>query len=55
MTLWKFAGLVAQRCGVTIGNSSLPRNGTYLVQAFYADNLTGRQLLAWVAEASCTF
>lgn len=55
MTLWKFAGLVAQRCGVTIVNSSLPRNGSYLVQAFYADNLTGRQLLAWVAEASCTF
>ena len=55
MTLWAFAGLVAQRCGVTIANSSLPRNGTYLVQAFYADNLTGRQLLAWVAEASCTF
>ena len=55
MTLWKFAGLVAQRCGVTIANNSLPRNGSYLVQAFYADNLTGRQLLAWVAEASCTF
>ena len=55
MTLWAFAGLVAQRGGVTIANNSLPRNGTYLVQAFYADNLTGRQLLAWVAEASCTF
>ena len=55
MTLWAFAGLVAQRCGVTIANNSLPRNGRYLVQAFYADNLTGRQLLAWVAEASCTF
>ena len=55
MTLWAFAGLVAQRCGVTIANNSLPRNGSYRVQAFYADNLTGRQLLAWVAEASCTF
>ena len=55
MTLWAFAGLVAQRCGVTIANNSLPRNGAYLVQPFYADNLTGRQLLAWVAEASCTF
>lgn len=55
MTLWKFAGLAAQRCGVTIANNSLPRNGAYLVQPFYADNLTGRQLLAWVAEASCTF
>ena len=55
MTLWAFAGLVAQRCGVTIANNSLSRNGSYRVQAFYADNLTGRQLLAWVAEASCTF
>ena len=55
MTLWAFAGLVAQRCGVTIASNSLPRNGSYRVQAFYADNLTGRQLLAWVAEASCTF
>ena len=55
MTLWTFAQLVAQRCGVTITNAALPRNGGYQVQAFYADDLTGRQLLAWVAEASCTF
>lgn len=55
MTLWAFAQLVAQRCGVTITNSALPRNVDYQVQAFYADDLTGRQLLAWVAEASCTF
>ena len=55
MTLWAFAQLVAQRCGVTITNAALPRNGGYQVQAFYADDLTGRQLLAWVAEASCTF
>lgn len=55
MSLWAFAQLVAQRCGVTITNSELPRNVDYQVQAFYADDLTGRQLLAWVAEASCTF
>lgn len=55
MTLWAFAQLAAQRCGVTIANSALPRSGDYQVQAFYADNLTGRQLLAWAAEASCTF
>lgn len=55
MSLWAFAQLVAQRCGVTITNSALPRNVDYQVQAFYADDLTGRQLLAWVAEASCTF
>ena len=55
MTLWAFAQLVAKRCGVAITNAALPRNGGYQVQAFYADDLTGRQLLAWVAEASCTF
>lgn len=55
MTLWAFAQAVAQRCGLAITNTELPRSGDYQVQAFYADNLTGRQLLAWVAEASGTF
>ena len=55
MTLWAFAQLVAQRCGVEITNDVLPRSGDYQVQAFYADDLTGRQLLAWVAQAACTF
>ena len=55
MSLWAFAQLVAKRCGVAITNAALPRNGGYQVQAFYADNLTGRQLLSWVAEASGTF
>ena len=55
MSLWAFAQLVAQRCGIEIANDTLPRSGDYQIQAFYADNLTGRQLLAWVAEASCTF
>lgn len=55
MSLWAFAQMVAERCSLTISNTSLPRNGDYQVQAFYADNLTGRQLLSWVAEASGTF
>lgn len=55
MTLWAFAQAVAARCGIEIANSELPRSGDYQVQAFYADDLTGRQLLAWVAEAYCTF
>lgn len=55
MTLWSFAQKVAAQCGLTITNTSLPRNGSYQVQAFYADNLTGRKLLSWVAEASGTF
>lgn len=55
MSLWAFAQAVAARCGVEIANAALPRSGDYQVQAFYADDLTGRQLLAWVAEAACTF
>lgn len=55
LTVWQFAQKVAARCGVTITNTGLPRNGSYMVQAFYADNLTGRQLLAWAAEAAGTF
>lgn len=55
MSLWAFAQAVAQQCEVTLANSSLPRSGSYQVQAFYGDNITGRQLLGWVAEASCTF
>ena len=55
MSLWAFAQAVAARCGVEIANAALPRSGDYQVQAFYTDDLTGRQLLAWVAEAACTF
>lgn len=55
MTLWAFAQSVAARCGVTIANTALPANGSYQVQAFYSDDLTGRQLLAWVAQAAGCF
>ena len=55
MSLWAFAQAVAQRCGIAIANDSLPRAGDYQVQAFYAEDLTGRQLLSWVAQAACTF
>ena len=55
MSLWVFAQAVAKQCGVTLESTALPRSGDYQVQAFYSDNLTGRQMLSWVAEASCTF
>ena len=55
ISIWEFAQTVADRCGVEIKNFSLPINGGHMVQAFYADNLTGRKLLSWVAEASGTF
>ena len=54
MPLETFARRVAEKCGLTL-SGSLPRNGDYLVRAFYADDLTGRQLLSWVAEATATF
>lgn len=54
MPLETFARRVAEKCGLTLAGS-LPRNGDYLVRAFYADDLTGRQLLSWVAEATATF
>lgn len=55
MSIWTFAQRVAQRCNVEIANTELPRNGDYQVAAFYSDNLTGRQMLSWVAQAACTF
>lgn len=55
MSLWAFAQAVAQQCGVMLESTALPRSGDYQVQEFYSDNLTGRQMLQWVAEASCTF
>ena len=51
MTLDTLVRQVAARCGVTLANS-LPRNGSYQVQAFYSDGITGRQLLQWAAQAA---
>ena len=55
MSLWEFAKAVAQQCGITLESTALPRSGDYQVQAFYSDDLTGRQLLAWVAQAAGCF
>lgn len=55
MSLWAFALLVAEKCGLEIANDTLPRNADYMVRAFYADNLTGRELLGWTAQACGTF
>lgn len=54
MSLYDFATAVCAQCGVTLANTSIP-NGSYQVQAFYADNLTGRQLLQWVGQAAGRF
>ena len=51
MALDTFVQRVADACGLPLAGS-LPRNGSYQVRAFYADGLTGRQLLQWAAQAA---
>lgn len=51
-TIWQLVQLACQRAGVTLVSSSLPINGNYSVQAFYADDLTCRQIISWAAEAA---
>ena len=51
-TIWQLVQLACQRAGVTLAGISLPINGSYSVQAFYADDLTCRQIISWAAEAA---
>ena len=51
-TIWQLVQLACQRAGVALAISSLPINGSYSVQAFYADDLTCRQIISWAAEAA---
>ena len=51
-TIWQLVQLACQRAGVTLAGISLPINGSHSVQAFYADNLTCRQIICWAAEAA---
>jgi len=51
-TIWQLVQLACQWAGVTLASSSLPINGSYSVQAFYADDLTCRQIISWAAEAA---
>ena len=51
-TIWQLVQLACQRAGVALASSSLPINGSYSVQAFYADDLTCRQIISWAAEVA---
>lgn len=53
--IWQLVQLACQRAGVTLASSSLPINGSYSVQAFYADDLTCRQIISWAAEAAVCY
>ena len=51
-TIWQLVQLACQRAGVTLAGINLPINGSHSVQAFYADDLTCRQIISWAAEAA---
>lgn len=53
-TLYNIAKMVCTECGVTLSNTSLP-NGSFQVAQFSGKGITGRQLLAWVGEATGKF
>lgn len=57
MTLAELVREVCTQCGVTPASGTLENlpNGEYEVQAFYADDLTGRQFIQWAAEAACRY
>ena len=52
--LGDFAAMVCQACGLTLEEGAIP-NGDYEIPPFRGVNITGRQLMKWVAEAACRF
>lgn len=57
MSLAALVEAVCGQCGVVLSDGTLDRlpNADYQVRAFYADDLTGRQLIQWAAQAACCF
>ncbi len=57
MGLTVFIQAVCAQCGVALADGALDGlpNGGYQIAAFYADGLTGRQLIQWAAQAACRF
>lgn len=53
-TLTELAAMVCRECGVSLGEGEI-LNGDHPVQKFSAAGVTGRQLLQWIAQASCSF
>lgn len=57
MTIKALVQAVCAQCGVEIvpGNLEAQVNTGYSVPAFYTDNMTGRQIIQWAAQAMCRF
>ena len=54
MSLSAFMHAVCAECGVEFPEQDIP-NGDYSVSAFYADDLTGRQLMQWACQIAGRF
>lgn len=57
LTVKALVQAVCAQCGVEIvpGNLEAQVNTGYSVPAFYTDNMTGRQIIQWAAQAMCRF
>lgn len=53
-TLQSFAALVAQRCDIPLAAGELEQ-GSHTVRAFSGTNITGRQLIGWMAQIMGAF
>lgn len=53
-TLYKFAGMVCDACGLTLANTQIP-NGEFPVRQFARAQVTGRQLMRWIGQIACRF
>lgn len=52
--LFDFVNLLCAECSVSFVNTDIP-NGDYLIQKFWADNITGRNLIEWAGQIAGRF
>lgn len=53
-SLYQFMKMTCEQCGLTFKNRQIP-NGSYPVKRFWADGITGRNILQWGAQAAGRF
>lgn len=53
-SLYELAFMVCDTCDLELVNTEIP-NGSYMVQRFSAEGITGRQLMQWIGQASGRF
>ena len=53
-SLYDMAAMTCEACGLELVNEEI-QNGSYMVQKFAAEGITGRKILQWVGEASGRF